>query len=151
MIYHSRSISGCQISLILLFTFDVQSFDHQTLLHPFHRIILIGIMAHASISADLIIAILFGILQLLVGLISLWQQYRFCQISCTSGPNLTGTSSRLMSSLANRSRDNVSEESRIEYAQRETAVEGSMGIKELERSDSDATVVVESSGEKELE
>jgi hypothetical protein len=59
--------------------------------------------------------------------------------------------SRLMSSPANRSRDNMSEESRIENAERETAVEGQMGVKELERSDSGATVVVESPAAKELE
>lgn len=38
-------------------------------------------MSDSSLSPDLIVATLFGLLQVLVGLMSLWQQRRFCQIS----------------------------------------------------------------------
>lgn len=40
-------------------------------------------MTQSTIGPDLIFTVLFGILQVLVGLLSLWEQRRLCQITGT--------------------------------------------------------------------
>ncbi|QDS72808.1 hypothetical protein FKW77_006579 [Venturia effusa] len=84
-------------------------------------------MSNSSISPDLIITIIFGLLQVLVGIMSLWQQWRFCQIGMNLRTDATPDpeAGRRMASATN--------------------------IEQLARSDSDATIVEELAGAKECE